>query len=88
LSAIISQQRFTELHPFASPDGFPTPRNLSASVAGLNDPLARAQCRNSPEASQLCRFSLRFSLLFTSFVMIEIRAIFGNELNNSYASPS
>jgi hypothetical protein len=33
---------------------------------------------------QLCRFSLRFSLLFTSFIMIEIRAIFCNQFKNSY----
>jgi hypothetical protein len=47
LSAIISQYFIASL-PFSSPDEFPTPRNLSVSVSGLNDPLARVQCHRMP----------------------------------------
>ena len=36
-----------------------------------------------PEAIQLCRLCLQTSLLFTSFIMIGIRAIFCNQFENS-----
>jgi hypothetical protein len=39
-------QDFIGLLPFSSPDEFPTPRNPSATVASLNNPLARAQRRD------------------------------------------
>jgi hypothetical protein len=43
LSAMISQY-FMESLPFSSPDEFPTPRNLSACVSGLNDRQAHLFC--------------------------------------------
>jgi hypothetical protein len=38
-------QYFIGALPFSSPDEFPTPRNLSANVVGLNDLLARVSHR-------------------------------------------
>jgi hypothetical protein len=35
------------LLPFSLPDEFPKPRNLEAMFSGLNDPLARVQCRKT-----------------------------------------
>ena len=46
-AAMISQY-FIESLPSSSRDEFPTLRNLSVSVSGLNDPLAHVQCRRMP----------------------------------------
>jgi hypothetical protein len=46
ITSMVSR-RFIGSLAFASPDEFPKPRNLSASVAGLNDPQARGQCHKT-----------------------------------------
>jgi hypothetical protein len=46
LSAMISKD-FIGRRPISLPDGFPTQRNLSANVIGLNDLLARVRCRET-----------------------------------------